>query len=59
MLIRKRLFMYVGLMAAVSAALSTVAFAGSAKTRFEATLKPIPHDMVADHGSSVTAPRCT
>ena len=54
MLIRKRLFVYVGLMAAVAAALSTVAFAGSAKTRFEATLTPIPHDMVADHGSNVT-----
>ena len=54
MLIRKRLFVYVGLMVAVAAALSTVAFAGSAKTRFEATLTPIPHDMVADHGSNVT-----
>jgi hypothetical protein len=53
-LIRKRLFMYVGLMIVVAAAMSAVAFAGAAKTRFEAILNPIPHDMVADGGSNVT-----
>jgi Cu/Zn superoxide dismutase len=46
--------MYVGLMIAVAAVLSATAFAGASKSRFEATLNPIPHNMVADGGSNVT-----
>lgn len=53
-MIRKRLYMYIGLMIAVAAVLSTAAFAGAAKMRFGATLNPIPHNMAADHGSNVT-----
>ena len=53
-MIRKRLFLYIGLVIAVAAALSAAAFAGSPKARFEAALKPIPHNMAADHGSNVT-----
>lgn len=51
---RKRLFTCVGLVVAVSAVLSAVAFGSSAMTRFEATLNPIPHDLAADRGSNVT-----
>ena len=46
--------MYVGLMIAIAAIVSAAAFAGAAKTRFAATLNPIPHSMAADHGSNVT-----
>ena len=34
--------------------MSAVAFAHPGKTRWSATLSPIPHNMVADHGSNVT-----
>ena len=53
-MIRKRSFVLVGLLIAVAAAVSAVAFAGSGKTKFEAVLNPIPHNTVADGGSNVT-----
>lgn len=51
---RKRLFLYVGLMVSVAAVTSAVAVAGSGKASFVATLNPIPHNTVADRGSTVT-----
>ncbi len=53
-MIRKRLYLYVGLMIAIAAVLSATAFAGAAKMRFAATLNPIPHNAMADRGSNVT-----
>ena len=46
--------MYVGLVVALASVVSAVAFAHPGKTRWTATLSPIPHNMVADHGSNVT-----
>lgn len=51
---RKRLLLYVGLAIAVASVLSAVAFATNDKTRFGATLAPIPHNAIADGGSNVT-----
>lgn len=51
---RKRLLLYVGAAILVASVLSTVALATNAKTRFEATLAPIPHNSSADRGSNVT-----
>ncbi|MDX6481802.1 MAG: hypothetical protein QOG85_2312 [Gaiellaceae bacterium] len=53
-MIRKRLFVLVGLVMTVAAVVSAVAFAGSAKSMFGAMLNPIPHNEVADRGSNVT-----
>jgi hypothetical protein len=51
---KRRLFLYLGLTLAVASMLATSALATGGKTRFEATLAPIPHDTVADGGSNVT-----
>lgn len=51
---RNRLFMLVVLLVAVAAVVSAVAFAGSGKSMYDATLNPIPHNSVADGGSNVT-----
>jgi hypothetical protein len=51
---KRRLFLYLGLTLAVASMLATSALATGGKTRFEATLAPIPHDTIADGGSNVT-----
>jgi len=53
-LFRNRLFVLVGLVLVVAAAVSAVAIAGHGKPKFKAVLNPIPHDTVADGGSNVT-----
>lgn len=54
-MIRNRLFVLVGLVMVVAAAVSAVAFAGHhAKSKFQVVLNPIPHNTVADGGSNVT-----
>jgi hypothetical protein len=51
---KRRLFLYLGLALAAVSMLATTAFAKNGKTRFAATLAPIPHDTIADGGSNVT-----
>ncbi len=51
---KRRLFLYLGLALAAVSMLATAAFATTGKTRFAATLTPIPHDTTADGGSNVT-----
>jgi hypothetical protein len=51
---KRRLFLYLGLSLAAVSMLATAAFATTGKTRFAATLTPIPHNTTADGGSNVT-----
>ena len=51
---KKRFLTYVGLVVMAAFVLSAVAYAANGKTRFEATLAPIPHDPADDFGSNVT-----
>ena len=51
---KRRLFLYLGLALAAVSMLATAAFATTGKTRFAATLTPIPHNTTADGGSNVT-----
>lgn len=54
MLLKKRFLTYVGLVVMAAFVLSAVAYAANGKTKFEATLDPIPHNPTDDGGSNVT-----
>lgn len=53
-MLKNRLILYVGLAVAVASVLTASALATNNTSRFEATLAPVPHNPVADHGSNVT-----